>query len=248
MLLDLMKEQELIEQRVFSIFFADVNSSEQSVLTFGGFNTSQYAHNNPVNYIPLASDLPGPYWGVELRSLLLDSHSLYLTWNTAIIATEEPLICMPAVDFQGLINWFRSYGSCDSDGEYLWCECEGYDKVSGYPDLGMDFRNYSLTLTSEEYMRPYGLNGEIYCMVIIKARDLNYWVLGSAFLRKFYSIYDLENMRIGLASTTVREDNILKAWVVAIVAVGAIFGIGLVVLGCLYTATWKRRQRSQRLE
>jgi len=245
MLLDSMKDQELIEQRVFSLFFAAANSSDESVLTLGGFNESQYAHNNPVHYIPLTNDLPGPYWGIELRALLLDSHSLYLTRHTAVIATEEPLICMPAVDFQTLINWFQSYGKCNSDGEYLWCECEGYDKVSGYPDLGMDFQNYSITLTSEEYMVPYGLNGRVYCGVVIRARDLNYWVLGNAFLRKFYSIYDLDNMRIGLAPTAVQEDNTLKAWVVAIIVVGTIFGLGLVVLACLYTATWKRRQRTE---
>ena len=243
MLLDTMKEQELIEERVFSIYFAPINSSDQSVLMLGGFNVSQYANSNPMTYIPLTSDLPGSYWGIELQSLHLDSHSLHLTWNTAVLATEEPWISMPAVDFQTLVNWFRSYGKCDTDGEYFWCECDGYDKVAGYPDIGMDFKNYSVRMSSSEYMVPYGLNGKVYCAVVIKARDLNYWVLGDVFLRKFYSVFDVDNMRIGLAAIAVSDNHTLKAWVVAIIVVAALFGIGLVVIGCLYAATWKQRRR-----
>lgn len=59
---------------------------------------------------------------------------------------------------------------------------------------GRDF-----TLNGDEYSIPLNVLG--LCVSAFQGMELprDLWVVGDVFLRKFYSIYDLERARVGLA-------------------------------------------------
>ena len=65
-------------------------------------------------------------------------------------------------------------------------------------DLTFNLGGKEYTLTGEQYVMPL-LFG--FCATAIAGMDLpgNLWILGDTFLRQYYSVYDLDNNRVGLA-------------------------------------------------
>lgn len=46
-------------------------------------------------------------------------------------------------------------------------------------------------------------------MLLINGLNINYWILGTSFLRAYYGIFDLDNKLIGLAPSSLLKDNTL---------------------------------------
>ena len=72
--------------------------------------------------------------------------------------------------------------------------------------------NRQLTLSAFQYLRPFIVDQEYVCYTVFQGANLRdpngnlLWILGGAFLTRFYSIYDLRNHRIGLARSISYDD------------------------------------------
>ena len=68
--------------------------------------------------------------------------------------------------------------------------------------MALVFAGRALTLMPEQYTHMLiGDDGSRVCQTAFQSQTSQLWVIGDAFLRAFYSIYDRTGMRIGLAES-----------------------------------------------
>jgi saccharopepsin len=182
---------------VFSFYFSNSSFSDakydsESECIIGEIDTSKASGD--ITYIPLYGT--PSFWGVELDSVLLGNRTVDISAKMAILDTGTSLITIPANDFSSLIDAFTHFGSCHIDTSigYMVCDCS--KGLSAYPALRLFLGDYSFSLPSEDYF----LQDQGQCVFLAQgSSSLTIWILGNVFLRKFYTVYDMDNERVGIA-------------------------------------------------
>lgn len=208
--------QGLIQNELFSVFLNDEDSNLSSCVIFGDFDLVKYAGNSSqIEYLNVISD---GYWSVKLDSVTMNNQNLLIGSITAIIDTGTSLILGPYLEVQQVLDRISDKDDCKFD-LYLYCDCENIDK---YPDIEFGLDGKKFKITAKNYMMKNG--GK--CQVLISAAGVYMWILGDVFIRRYYTVFDLGNQRIGLARS-VTEDLLkeysdtwktVSVWVLAAVA------------------------------
>mmetsp|Transcript_35089 Transcript_35089/g.34117 ORF Transcript_35089/g.34117 Transcript_35089/m.34117 type:complete len:94 (+) Transcript_35089:234-515(+) len=80
-------------------------------------------------------------------------------------------------------------------------DCEGIEEL---PDVLLWLDNITYTLTPEDYVFKFEDNSGYQCAMGIVAAafldDLNYFILGNLFIRKYYTYFDMNHNRVGFAT------------------------------------------------
>uniref|UniRef100_A0A8C5GS61 Renin n=1 Tax=Gouania willdenowi TaxID=441366 RepID=A0A8C5GS61_GOUWI len=175
---DNMMAQKIVDKPVFSFYLS--RSLRASVLLLGGIDESLY--NGPINWIPLTSK---GYWQIKMDSVSVQGVSSFCPRGCqAIVDTGTSLIAGPTNDsflLQQLIG-----ATPTNIGEFL-IDCS---RVSSLPHVTFALGGVDYTLTAEHYVRR---------AVDIVTPEGPLWILGDVFLRRFYSVFDRGQERVGLA-------------------------------------------------
>lgn len=157
---------------------------------------TSYASDDLI-YIPLYDE--SGFWSVALDGITVGSSSIVSTVEMAILDTGTSLISGPGADFSSILDALNEVGSCeiDQNSEFVVCDCSSHD-LSSYPDITFKLGGNSFSLSPEDYM--YQENTS--CLLLIDGGSEEEWILGDSFLRKYYSVYDMEQRRVGLALAT----------------------------------------------
>jgi len=187
-----MLEQDLLDEPVFAFYLGDTNDEgSESVATFGGVDESHYT--GEVTKIPLRRKA---YWEVDLDAITFGDQTAELDETGAILDTGTSLIALPST-LADLLN--KEIGAKKSyNGQYT-IEC---DKRDGLPDLSFTLTGYNFTIGPYDYI----LEVQGSCISAFMGMDFPepvgpLAILGDAFLRQWYSIYDLGNNAVGLAKS-----------------------------------------------
>ncbi|RHZ68396.1 hypothetical protein Glove_295g27 [Diversispora epigaea] len=186
----------LIDQPLFSFWLSD-NDKEKSndlggELIFGGVDNSRYTDD-----IHWAHVRRKAYWEVELEQIVFDGEEVDMENTGAAIDTGTSLIAMPTI-FADLIN--KQIGAKKNyAGQYV-IDCS---LVPSLPDFSLKFNGKLFTLKGSEYI----LKAQNQCVSAFFGLDIPeplgpIWIIGDAFLRKYYTVYDLGNDRVGFAKST----------------------------------------------
>jgi len=185
-----MINQGLIDEPVFAFYLGDATTdSEGSEVVFGGVDESHYT--GKVTKIPLRRKA---YWEVDLDAITFGKETAELQKTGAILDTGTSLIVLPSV-LAELLN--KEIGAKKGfNGQYT-IECGARD---GLPDLTFNLAGYNFTITAFDYI----LEVQNQCISAFTGMDIKppvgpLAILGDAFLRKWYSIYDLADNSVGLA-------------------------------------------------
>jgi len=182
-----MIEQHLLDEPVFAFYLGDADS-EKSEVVFGGIDDSHFT--GEMTNIPLRRKA---YWEVDLDAITFGDSTAPLDDTGAILDTGTSLIALPST-LAELLN--KEMGAKKGfNGQYT-VEC---DKRDSLPDMTFTLTGYNFTITPYDYI----LEVQGSCISAFMGMDFPAGplvVLGDAFLRKWYSVYDLGKGSVGLAA------------------------------------------------
>jgi hypothetical protein len=193
---DTLKAQGVISQRVFSFYLSNSSYSKneydtESECIIGEVDTTHASGD--LTYIPIYGT--PAYWSVELNSVHMGSTNLDITDKKAILDTGTSMIIVPESAAVGVLNSLKSAGDCiiRTDG-YIVCECTEHP-VKNYPNMIFSLGGQNYELSPEDYFwQEEGL-----CLLFMLAQSRDFWILGDLFLRKYYTVYDMDQGRVGIA-------------------------------------------------
>lgn len=178
-------DQKLVEKAQFSFYLGN-SRTDFGELTLGGSDSTRYT--GTLQWVPLLS---ATYWEISLGSLNVAGTS-YGTGNKAIVDTGTSLLTGPSEDVK---NIAKAIGAKQFiAGEYL-VDCD-----AALPNFDFVINGQTYTLTKDDYLIP---DGDL-CLLGMMGLDVPrpngpLWILGDIFIRKYYTVFDVENTRVGFA-------------------------------------------------
>jgi hypothetical protein len=192
-----MISQGLIKSPLFSVFLSDTDSSLKSCVLFGEINLSKYSKKgSEVSYMNILND---GYWSVRLSSIKVKSKTILKPSISAILDTGTSLIMGPDYEVNQVIKLIDEDKDCEFKDDYWYCNC---DKVEDYPTVKITLSEFEFEIVPENYLLKNG--GK--CQVLMKPdKGLEMWILGDVFLRRYYTIFDVEGKKVGIVRSVNKD-------------------------------------------
>jgi len=184
--------QGLLDEPIFAFYLGNTANGEddESEATFGGLNDAHYT--GKITNIPLRRKA---YWEVDLDAITFGKDTAGLEGTGVILDTGTSLIALPS-DIAEMLN-AQMGAKKGYNGQYT-VEC---DKRASLPDMTFTLSGYDFSITAYDYI----LEVQGSCISSFFGMDFPepvgpLAILGDAFLRKWYSVYDLGKGTVGLAA------------------------------------------------
>mmetsp|Transcript_23801 Transcript_23801/g.62712 ORF Transcript_23801/g.62712 Transcript_23801/m.62712 type:complete len:409 (-) Transcript_23801:93-1319(-) len=181
---DCMIRDKVLKQNMFAVFFG-ASDTEESEITFGEYKKSRMASD--LFWVPVSN--PG-YWQVEMQDIAVQNGRQNLCGGQkncqVAVDTGTSLMAGPTDIINALIDKLA-----------VKSDCSNYKKL---PDLGFVVGDHILNLKPEDYVD----KGDDGCSVALMTLDIPppkgpLFIFGDPFLRKYYTVYDRENLQVGFA-------------------------------------------------
>ncbi|KAM4064563.1 eukaryotic aspartyl protease [Hirsutella rhossiliensis] len=183
-----MIKQKLLDKAVFAFYLSN-NDEKGSEAVFGGVDKDHY--KGDIEYIPLRRKA---YWEVDFKSIAY-GHDVAELDNTGVILDTGTSLNMLPSSIAEMLN--AQMGAKKGwNGQYT-IDCAKRDKL---PDITFALGGANYSLPASHYILE--VSGS--CISTFQGMDFPepvgpLAILGDAFLRKYYSVYDLERGAVGLA-------------------------------------------------
>lgn len=188
-----MIDQGLLDEKKFAFWLGNADTGDEGgEAVFGGIDEKHYTGD--ITWSPVRRK---GYWEVDLEAFSLGDEKMELEGTGAAIDTGTSLIALPT-DISDIIN--RELGAEKSWNGQHTVKCES---IPDLPDIAFTFSGKTYTLSASEYI----LQVQGTCISSFTGLDIPppkgpIWIIGDTFLRKFYTIYDLEKNAVGFAKST----------------------------------------------
>nr|APC92575.1 digestive cathepsin D CatD4 [Dysdercus peruvianus] len=189
--IDNMVKQNLLERQIFSFHMNRNGTSDAGgEMVLGGWNEDLFDPNT-LHYIPLTDS---HFWKFKVQSIHMDDGDWFCKNCLAIADTGTTMITGPINQIERIFKKFQAE-DLDNNGVYF-VKC---DKIPELPDIKFVINGRDYVLRSTDYTFQ---NSTIpgYCMLGMSPNEDTEWVLGNVFLVKYYSVFDMENKRIGFGT------------------------------------------------
>lgn len=185
-----MVNKRLVEKAVFT-FRLGSSDADGGEVVFGDIDSSHYTGD--IHYVPVRQKA---YWEVELEKIKFGGEEVALESTGAAIDTGTSLIALPTA-FADMIN-AKIGAEKGWTGQYT-VPCE---KVSSLPELSFTFGGKDYPLQGSDYI----LNAGGTCISAFQGIDIelpwgSLWIIGDVFLRKYFTVYDLDRNAVGFAKS-----------------------------------------------
>jgi len=179
-------------------------SAANGELTFGGTDSNNYTGD--INYVPITSKTPASkYWGVDQDLTYGDSTPL-LQGSAGIVDTGTTLLLIATDAFKKYQQ--ATGGVLDSTTGLLSITEAQYEQLQS---MFFKIGDVTYEFTANAQIWPRALNATLggdASKIYLVAADMGSlsgggldFINGFAFLQRFYSVYDTQGSRLGLATT-----------------------------------------------
>ena len=232
-----MADSGAIESASFAVYIGDNDYDRKSEkiasnVIFGGHDLGKYSLDSSFRYIKLVKT---GYWSVPLDQIKVGNSKIAKKTSIAILDTGTSLLVGPMSDVSEIFEKIKKSAKCKFDG-LLICTCES---ISELPVVEFVLDGHSYDINPEEYVIKEGNQ----CVVLISGAQFGLWILGDVFLRSYYTYYDMDNERVGIArsasaSKSRSNTNGFRTFMM-ILLVGLVLGVVVFVARYFYI---KRRR------
>ena len=167
-------------------------------------NGNNDGSENGIYWMSINSDY---HWQVPLYNATIGEKPINITAKNIIFDTGSSLNYVPTAEFRQILNAILEVRDCDekSDGFY-YCPCDLKNNLlENYPTVAVQVGQKNLQHWFYLEARDYFIYDKYYkkCLLTIQEEPngssfSTMWLMGDPFLRKYYSIYDMDTKRIGL--------------------------------------------------
>jgi len=210
--MDVLYEQKVISERVFSIYMTSLTSTGSEVL-LGGVDTAHATEE--FQFFPLLE--PPAWWIVRMSKFSLVHHSKTLftyckTGCRAVVDSGTSFIGVPLSQHDAILKAILHKNPCVSYGDNHFCKATE-NMTDTYPSFKIemptiDSKTATFTLLPANYMFPAFRDdkGVLYCYVgmminppAIHVKGEDVFLLGTTFLKTYYTKFDMDNLQVGFA-------------------------------------------------
>lgn len=195
----------------FAVFLAD-DAEEESKITFGGWDDDHLTE--ALSWNPVLDPDQG-HWTIRIKSLRIDDEVLDLCNSgcKGVVDTGTSLLAVPVLAFPELYSLLRHpahmEGHCHGPGPQLHIELETFTITLGPEDYARVERARSQKTRPRWGAQPRNVTtqgrSDLYCKPMLMSMDLpaplgpKLYILGEPILRKYLSVYDAKDKRVGFA-------------------------------------------------
>ncbi|XP_036284676.1 cathepsin D [Pipistrellus kuhlii] len=192
---DNLMQQKLVEKNIFSFYLnRDPTAQPGGELMLGGTDSKYY--KGPLSYLNVTRKA---YWQVHMEQVDVGSGlTLCKEGCEAIVDTGTSLIVGPVDEVRELQ---KAIGAVPLiQGEYI-IPCE---KVSSLPEVTLKLGGKGYKLRAEDYTLKVSQGGKTICLSGFMGMDIPppagpLWILGDVFIGRYYTVFDRDENRVGLA-------------------------------------------------
>eukprot|EP00607_Mallomonas_marina_P009793 CAMPEP_0182419564 /NCGR_PEP_ID=MMETSP1167-20130531/3990_1 /TAXON_ID=2988 /ORGANISM="Mallomonas Sp, Strain CCMP3275" /LENGTH=356 /DNA_ID=CAMNT_0024594549 /DNA_START=179 /DNA_END=1249 /DNA_ORIENTATION=+ len=178
----------IIEKAQFA-FFLGTKDGDDGELVIGGYDTHHFT--GELDWVPLSSST---YWQIKLDDIKIGDHSVTTSNElVAIVDSGTSLVTGPTAEIEKIASILHAKKFIH--GEYL-ISCN----TKHLPDLDIIINGKTYTLSPHDYM----ISSGPICLLAMMGLDIPQpmgplWILGDAFMRKYYTVFDQSEARVGFA-------------------------------------------------
>jgi len=181
-ILDCMIRDKVLKTNIFSVFLGGTDT-EPSEISFGEMKKDRMASD--LFWVPVTN--PG-YWQVAMEDITIHNEKQDLCHGECQVAVDTGTSLMAGPS--DIVNAITKKVAVKSN-------CANYKQL---PDLGFIVGGHILNLKPEDYVD----KGDDGCSVALMTLDIPppkgpLFIFGDPFLRKYYTVYDRENLKVGFA-------------------------------------------------
>ncbi|XP_068129753.1 cathepsin E-like [Hyperolius riggenbachi] len=196
--------QKLLDKSVFSIHLnKDDDVRYGGELILGGIDHSLYT--GPIHWIPITKK---GYWQIRIDNVKVHGKIAFChNGCDAIVDSGTSLITGPSSEIKKLQALIGATPLIY--GEYL-VDCK---RVSHLPTVTFTIGQRDYTISPEQYVIKESNGKTPVCLAGFQRMDLetksgSLWILGDIFMSKFYSVFDREHDRVGLAKSNKKKHSL----------------------------------------
>jgi len=186
-LLTRLLDTSIVDKAIFSFYFTKDENTKVAELTFGGAKPEH--HKGEFSWIPMISHHE-PYWTIKLDDLLIDGKSMgFCPGGCKIVMdTGSSFFSGPSGDVGTILQHTRAQRDCSN--------------IDALPPLTFVMGGRNFEMHPKDYILHHEAAGT--CVTAFSGLDVEaprgpLWVLGDVFIRKFYTTFDIRNMKVGFA-------------------------------------------------
>jgi hypothetical protein len=221
------------DQLVFALYLnREVKFSyakENSTLNFGNLNISRFSEDSAFTYVQ--ADLSNGTWKVPVTSAALGGEAIAENSKVGLLSSTQSKLVVPSKVYNAMRKAICDDYSCSNfDNKTVW-HCS---TAPSFDDLTFSIGGVQVTFTSDEYTRRKAKA----CSLDLEEGDN--WVLGTSFLTKYYTVFDLEQGRVGFAKA--KQESEVSRWFIVIIVVALISVCGF--SGLMGYISFKNKKKS----